>query len=135
MADTIYRIVYINKLETRSDTKVYSDLDNVIWSLEKEEFKKVNEIENTFSRTEYEDNGKKINTLAVIQEVIHYEGRRMPKEHVYLKTNESDLKMEIVDLLTDIVYEDKLTKEEKEDKKLEVTLKALELKRLLKEER
>ena len=41
MANTIYRIVYINKLETRRDNKVYSDLDNVIWSLEKEEFKKI----------------------------------------------------------------------------------------------
>lgn len=132
MANTIYKIVYINKLETRNDNKVYSDLYNVIWSLEKEEFKKVNEIENTFSRTEYEDNGKKINTLAVIQEVIHYEGRRMPKEHVYLKTNESELKKELLDLLTKI--EDRLTKEEDEDKKLELTLKALELKGLLQKE-
>lgn len=132
MANTIYKIVYINKLETRNDNKVYSDLDNVIWSLEKEEFKKVNEIENTFSRTEYEDNGKKINTLAVIQEVTHYEGRRMPKEHVYLKTSESELKKELLDLLTKI--EDRLTKEEDEDKKLELTLKALELKGLLQKE-
>lgn len=132
MANTIYKIVYINKLETRNDNKVYSDLDNVIWSLEKEEFKKVNEIENTFSRTEYVDNGKKINTLAVIQEVTHYEGRRMPKEHVYLKTSESELKKELLDLLTKI--EDRLTKEEDEDKKLELTLKALELKEMLKEE-
>lgn len=132
MANTIYKIVYINKLETRNDNKVYSDLYNVIWSLEKEEFKKVNEIENTFSRTEYEDNGKKINTLAVIQEVTHYEGRRMPKEHVYLKTNESELKKELLDLLTKI--EDRLTKEEDEDKKLELTLKALELKGLLQKE-
>lgn len=133
MANTIYKIVYINKLETRSDNKVYSDLYNVIWSLEQEEFKKVNEIENTFSRTEYEDNGKKINTLAVIQEVTHYEGRRMPEEHVYLKTSESDLKKELLDLLTKI--EDRLTKEEDEDKKLELTLKALELKGLLQKER
>lgn len=126
MANTIYKIVYINKLETRNDNKVYSDLYNVIWSLEQEGFKKVNEIENTFARTEYEDNGKKINNLAVIQEVTHYEGRRMPKEHVYLKTNESELKKELLDLLTKI--EDRLTKEEDEDKKLELTLKALELK-------
>lgn len=133
MANTIYKIVYVNKLETRNDNKVYSDLYNVIWSLEQEGFKKVNEIENTFSRTEYVDNGKKINTLAVIQEVTHYEGRRMPKEHVYLKTSESELKKELLYLLTKI--EDRLTKEEKEDKKLEVTLKALELKEILKEER
>lgn len=132
MANTIYKIVYINKLETRNDNKVYSDLDNVIWSLEKEEFKKVNEIENTFSRTEYVDNGKKINTLAVIQEVTHYEGRRMPKEHVYLKTSESELKKELLDLLTKI--EDRLTKEEDEDKKFVLTLQALELKEMLKEE-
>lgn len=132
MANTIYKIVYINKLETRNDNKVYSDLYNVIWSLEQEGFKKVNEIENTFSRTEYVDNGKKINTLAVIQEVTHYEGRRMPKEHVYLKTSESELKKELLDLLTKI--EDRLTKEEDEDKKLELTLKALELKGLLQKE-
>lgn len=132
MANTIYKIVYINKLETRNDNKVYSDLYNVIWSLEQEGFKKVNEIENTFSRTEYVDNGKKINTLAVIQEVTHYEGRRIPKEHVYLKTSESELKKELLYLLTKI--EDKLTKEEDDDKKLVLTLQALELKEMLKEE-
>lgn len=132
MANTIYKIVYINKLETRNDNKVYSDLYNVIWSLEQEGFKKVNEIENTFSRTEYVDNGKKINTLAVIQEVTHYEGRRIPKEHVYLKTSESELKKELLYLLTKI--EDKLTKEEDDDKKFVLTLQALELKEMLKEE-
>lgn len=132
MANTIYKIVYVNKLETRNDNKVYSDLYNVIWSLEQEGFKKVNEIENTFSRTEYVDNGKKINTLAVIQEVTHYEGRRMPKEHVYLKTSESELKKELLYLLTKI--EDKLTKEEDDDKKFVLTLQALELKEMLKEE-
>lgn len=132
MANTIYKIVYINKLETRNDNKVYSDLYNVIWSLEQDGFKKVNEIENTFSRTEYVDNGKKINTLAVIQEVTHYEGRVLPKEDVYLKPNDSGLKKELLDLLTKI--EDRLTKEEDEDKKLELTLKALELKGLLQKE-
>lgn len=132
MANTIYKIVYVNKLETRNDNKVYSDLYNVIWSLEQEGFKKVNEIENTFSRTEYVDNGKKINTLAVVQEVTHYEGRRMPKEHVYLKTSESELKKELLYLLTKI--EDKLTKEEDDDKKFVLTLQALELKEMLKEE-
>lgn len=132
MANTIYKIVYINKLETRNDNKVYSDLYNVIWSLEQEGFKKVNEIENTFSRTEYVDNGKKINTLAVIQEVIHYEGRVLPKEDVYLKPNDSELKKELLYLLTKI--EDKLTKEEDDDKKFVLTLQALELKEMLKEE-
>lgn len=137
MEKIVYQLEFINRLGTKRENKVYSDLDNVIWYLEQEGFEYANEGENTYERTVYADNhvAEKIKTLAVIHKVYYYENHMIPNEHVYLKPNESDLKMEIVDLLTDIVYEDKLTKEEKEDKKLEVTLKALELKEILKEER
>lgn len=137
MANTVYQLEFINRLGTKRENKVYSDLDNVIWYLEQEGFEYANAGENTYERTEYLDNhvAEKIKTLAVIHKVYYYENHMISKEHVYLKPTESDLKMELLDLLTDIVYEDKLTKEEKKDKKLEVTLKALELKEILKEER
>lgn len=136
MEKIVYQLEFINRLGTKRENNVYSDLDNVIWYLEKEGFEYANAGENTYERTEYADNyvAEKIKTLAVIHKVYYYENHMIPNEHVYLKPTESDLKMEIVDLLTDIVYEDKLTKEDKEDKKLEVTLKALELKKMLKEE-
>ncbi|BDA82426.1 hypothetical protein [Staphylococcus phage vB_SsapH-Golestan-105-M] len=87
MANTVYQLEFINKLGTRRDNMVYSDLDNVIWSLKQEGFVEANEGENTYVRTEVIDNyvTEKIKTLVIIHKITHYKGRKLPKEDVYLK--------------------------------------------------
>lgn len=133
MEKIVYQLEFINRLGTKRENKVYSDLDNVIWYLEQEGFEYANAGENTYERTEYADNyvAEKIKTLAVIHKVYYYENHTIPKEHVYLKPKDSELKKELLYLLTKI--EDKLTKEEDDDKKFVLTLQALELKEMLKE--
>ncbi|AJA42146.1 hypothetical protein [Staphylococcus phage phiIPLA-RODI] len=136
MANTVYQLEFINKLGTRRDNKVYSDLDNVIWSLKQEGFEEANEGENTYVLTEVIDSyvTEKIKTLVVIHEVTQYEGRKLPKEDVYLKDpvedNEDSALPELVVLLSELVYDD-LTKEERDDKKLKVFEKAMDAKKEL----
>lgn len=86
MDKVLYQIEFKNKLGTRR-SPVYSDLDNVIESLEYEGFERIDDSINTFKITETVDNyvAEKVNTLAIIHEVPYYEGRMVPKDHVYLK--------------------------------------------------
>lgn len=136
MANKVYQLEFINRLGTKRENKVYSDLDNVIWSLKQEGFEEANEGENTYVRTEVIDSyvTEKIKTLVVIHEVTHYEGRKLPKEDVYLRDlvedNEGSALPELVLLLSELVYDD-LTKEERDDKKLKVFKKAMDAKKEL----
>lgn len=78
MANKVYQLEFITEDETRKESKVYSDLLNLIWSLEQEGYKQ----ESSHLLKGYNEEGKE--ELVVVHTLTHYEGRMMPKEHVYL---------------------------------------------------
>lgn len=79
MADKVYQLEFISEYETKTENRVYSDLDNVIYSLDKEGYTRT--TVNLFKKVGTD--GKE--EFVLIKELIHYGGRMMPKEHVYLK--------------------------------------------------
>lgn len=79
MANTVYQLEFITEDETRKESKVYSSLINLIWSLEQEGYKQ----ESSHLLKRYNEEGKE--ELVVVHTITHYEGRMMPKEHVYLR--------------------------------------------------
>ena len=125
MANTVYQLEFITEDETRKESKVYSDLINLIWSLEQEGYKQ----ESSHLLKGYNEEGKE--ELVVVHTLTHYKGRKLPKEDVYLKDpvedNEDSALPELVVLLSELVYDD-LTKEERDDKKLKVFEKAMDAK-------
>lgn len=128
MTNTVYQLEFITEDETRKESKVYSDLLNLIWSLEQEGYKQ----ESSHLLKGYNEEGKE--ELVVVHTLTHYEGRMMPKEHVYLRDpvedNEDSALPELAVLLSELVYDD-LTKEERDDKKLKVFEKAMDAKKEL----
>ncbi|VEV88712.1 hypothetical protein [Staphylococcus phage Stab23] len=78
MTNKVYQLEFITEDETRKESKVYSDLLNLIWSLEQEGYKQ----ESSHLLKGYNEEGKE--ELVVVHTLTHYEGRMMPKEHVYL---------------------------------------------------
>ncbi|WFG33737.1 hypothetical protein YN120080_20 [Staphylococcus phage vB_SauM_JDYN] len=119
MANTVYQLEFISEDETRKESKVYSDLLNLIWSLEQEGYKQ----ESSHLLKGYNEEGKE--ELVVVHTLTHYEGRKLPKED-----NEDSALSELVVLLSELVYDD-LTKEERDDKKLKVFEKATDAKKEL----
>lgn len=79
MANTVYQLEFITEDETRKESTVYSDLLNLIWSLEQEGYKQ----ESSHLLKGYNEEGKE--ELVVVHTLTHYEGRKLPKDHVYLK--------------------------------------------------
>ena len=79
MTNKVYQLEFITEDETRKESKVYSSLINLIWSLEQEGYKQ----ESSHLLKGYNEEGKE--ELVVVHTLTHYEGRMMPKEHVYLK--------------------------------------------------
>lgn len=127
MTNTVYQLEFITEDETRKESKVYSSLINLIWSLEQEGYKQ----ESSHLLKGYNEEGKE--ELVVVHTLTHYEGRMMPKD-VYLrdllKANEGSALPELLALLSELVYDD-LTKEERDDKKLKVFEKAMDAKKEL----
>ena len=78
MTNKVYQLEFITEDETRKESKVYSGLLNLIWSLEQEGYKQ----ESSHLLKGYNEEGKE--ELVVVHTLTHYEGRMMPKEHVYL---------------------------------------------------
>lgn len=79
MANTVYQLEFITEDETRKESKVYSDLLNLIWSLEQEGYKQ----ESSHLLNGINDEGKE--ELVVIHTLKLYKGRGLPEEDVYLK--------------------------------------------------
>ena len=82
MENKVYQLEFIGKDNVVRENKVYSDLENVIWSLKEEGYKQ--ESGSLLQKLDVEGN----EVYVVIQEVVHFEGRLMPKEHVYLRDTE-----------------------------------------------
>jgi len=79
MANKVYQLEFIKDGKATQEETVYTNIDNVIWSLEEEGYKEVGI--NIYEKVK----GVVIKDYAVIKELTHYEGRKMPKEHVYLR--------------------------------------------------
>ena len=79
MTNKVYQLEFITEDETRKESKVYSSLINLIWFLEQEGYKQ----ESSHLLKGYNEEGKE--ELVVVHTLTHYEGRMMPKEHVYLR--------------------------------------------------
>ena len=130
MANTVYQLEFITEDETRKESKVYSSLINLIWSLEQEGYKQ----ESSHLLKGYNEEGKE--ELVVVHTLTHYEGRKMPKEHVYLRDLEKDNEYEkptslkLIRLLAELAYDD-LTEQERRDLEIEVGSLALDYKKEL----
>ncbi|WBF81881.1 hypothetical protein [Staphylococcus virus vB_SurM-PSU5] len=68
MAKTVYQLEFITEDETRKESKVYSDLLNLIWSLEQEGYKQ----ESSHLLNGINDEGKE--ELVVIHTLKLYKG-------------------------------------------------------------
>lgn len=78
MTNKVYQLEFISKYETKMENGVYSDLDNVIYSLDKEGYTRT--TGNLFKKVGTDGEEE----FVLIKELIQYTGRMMPKEHVYL---------------------------------------------------
>lgn len=130
MTNTVYQLEFITEDETRKESKVYSSLINLIWSLEQEGYKQ----ESSHLLKGYNEEGKE--ELVVVHTLTHYEGRKMPKEHVYLRDPVEDNEYEkptslkLIRLLAELAYDD-LTEQERRDLEIEVGSLALDYKKEL----
>lgn len=126
MARTVYQLEFIKDGKTTQEEKVYTNIDNVIWSLEEEGYKEVGI--NIYEKVK----GGVIIDYAVIKELTHYEGRKMPKEHVYLRDNkpEKPTSLKLIKLLAELAYDD-LTEQERVDLEIDVGNLALKYKKEL----
>ena len=79
MTNKVYQLEFITEDETRKESKVYSSLINLIWSLEQEGYKQ----ESSHLLKGYNEEGKE--ELVVVHTLTHYEGRMIPNDHVYLR--------------------------------------------------
>lgn len=74
MANTVYQLEFITEDETRKESKVYSDLLNLIWSLEQEGYNQ----ESSHLLKRYNEEGKE--ELVVIHTLKLYKGRGLPEK-------------------------------------------------------
>lgn len=126
MANKVYQLEFIKDGKTTQEETVYTNIDNVIWSLEEEGYKEVGI--NIYEKVK----GVAIKDYAVIKELTHYEGRKMPKEHVYLRGNKSEkpTSLKLIRLLAELAYDD-LTEQERRDLEIEIGRLALDYKKEL----
>lgn len=130
MTNKVYQLEFITEDETRKESKVYSSLINLIWSLEQEGYKQ----ESSHLLKGYNEEGKE--ELVVVHTLTHYEGRKMPKEHVYLRDSVEDNEYEkptslkLIRLLAELAYDD-LTEQERRDLEIEIGSLALDYKKEL----
>lgn len=126
MANKVYQLEFIKDGKSTQEEIVYTDIDNVIWSLEEEGYIEIGI--NIYKKAK----GGVIIDYAVIKELTHYEGRKLPKENVYLRDNKSEkpTSLKLIRLLAELAYDD-LTEQERIDLEIDVGNLALKYKKEL----
>ncbi|WJJ57016.1 hypothetical protein vBSAP01_226 [Staphylococcus phage vB_SAP01] len=126
MANKVYQLVFMNENESKKENTVYSDLDNIIYSLGVEGYTRT--TGNLFKKVDIEGE----ESYVLIKEIDYYEGRMIPKDHVYLRDNTSEkpISLKLIRLLVELAY-DELTEQERRDLEIDVGSLALEYKKEL----
>ncbi|ARM69055.1 hypothetical protein vBSauCG_138 [Staphylococcus phage vB_Sau_CG] len=126
MANKVYQLVFMNENESKKENTVYSDLDNIIYSLGVEGYTRT--TGNLFKKIDIEGE----ESYVLIKEIDYYEGRLIPKDHVYLRDNKSEkpISLKLIRLLIELAYDD-LTEQERRDLEIDVGSLALEYKKEL----